>query len=194
METPELRNVVFLDRDGVINEDFPVPVKNWAEVTFVPGSLEAIQRLTEAGFILMVITNQPAVGRGLMSRHCLDYMIAKMRQEAEHAGGRIDDVFYCPHVPADRCGCRKPLPGLIHQAREKHHVDLLSSVMIGDSAEDIECARAAGCGCSILVRTGSGRQAEKELAEKQIFPTWVAADLLEAALWLIKNHDSDPAA
>ncbi|MDY6831757.1 MAG: HAD hydrolase-like protein [Thermodesulfobacteriota bacterium] len=72
--------------------------------------------------------------------------------------------------------------------------DLLSSVMIGDREKDIGCARAAGCGCSILVRTGSGRQAEKEPAEKLVFLTWVAADLLVAALWLIKNHDSDPAA
>ncbi|MFZ5563389.1 MAG: D-glycero-beta-D-manno-heptose 1,7-bisphosphate 7-phosphatase [Thermodesulfobacteriota bacterium] len=194
MEKPELRNVVFLDRDGVINEDSPGYIKSWAEVVFIPGSLEALRRLTEAGFTLIVISNQSAVGRNLMTRHCLDYMTAKMLHAVEEAGGRITDLFYCPHVPEDRCDCRKPLPGLIHQACEKYHVDLLSASMIGDSARDMECARAAGCGCSILVRTGNGQKAQKELAEKGVVPTRMAADLLDAAMWLIENHAPDPAA
>ncbi|MFP4040550.1 MAG: D-glycero-beta-D-manno-heptose 1,7-bisphosphate 7-phosphatase [Desulfosudaceae bacterium] len=191
---PELDKIVFLDRDGVINEDSPDYIKSWSEVTFIPGSLEAIRRLTRAGFAIIVVTNQSAVGRGLCSGEGLNYIFAKMNSRIAEEGGRLLDIFYCPHLPEDDCSCRKPRPGLIYQARDRYDLNLDSACLIGDSARDIRCARAASCGYAILVRTGNGRQAEKELAAGNIEPDFVAADLLEAALWLIANHDSDPAA
>lgn len=191
---PELDKIVFLDRDGVINEDSPDYIKSWSEVSFIPGSLEAIRRLTRAGFAVIMVTNQSAVGRGLCSEEGLNYIFAKMNSRIAEEGGRLLDIFYCPHLPEDDCSCRKPRPGLIYQASHRYDINLDSACLIGDSARDIHCARAALCGYAILVRTGNGRQAEKELAAENIEPDYVAADLLEAAIWLIANHDSDPAA
>lgn len=194
MGRPELGRVVFLDRDGVINRDSPDYIKSWAEFEFFPGSLEALRRLTEAGFALILITNQSAINRGLMSVEALEYLFYKMKQAVAHKGGDITDIFYCPHVPEDNCDCRKPRPGLIRDACLRYHLDLSAACMIGDNVKDIECGRAAGCGATILVRTGHGVQAEQDLREKGIQPSFVAADLLEAARWLTDSRDTDPAA
>jgi D-glycero-D-manno-heptose 1,7-bisphosphate phosphatase len=113
-----------------------------------------------------------------------------MQNEIRVSGGEIKDVFYCPHLPETGCKCRKPKPGLIYQACEKYGVDLSLSVMVGDSARDIECARNAGCGATILVRTGNGEKAEKILADKSILPDHVADDLYEAVDWIIAHSNS----
>ncbi|MFW6237269.1 MAG: D-glycero-beta-D-manno-heptose 1,7-bisphosphate 7-phosphatase [Desulfosudaceae bacterium] len=191
---PELDKVVFLDRDGVINEDSPDYIRNWSEVTFIPGSLQAIRRLTEAGFSIILVTNQSGVGRNYLSREGLEYIFAKMKNRVAETGGQILDVFYCPHLPDDDCLCRKPRPGMIYQACLRYAINLSSACMIGDSAKDMRCARAAACGYAILVRTGNGRQAELELARDLLHLEYIADDLLDAANWLIDNHDSDPAA
>ena len=96
---------VFLDRDGVINRDSPDYVTSWEQFVFLPGSLEAICRLTAAGLVVMVITNQSAVGRGMMNTATLEAMHQNLRQAVEARGGRIDAVFYCPHHPNDGCAC-----------------------------------------------------------------------------------------
>lgn len=189
-----LDKVVFLDRDGVINIDSPEYIKNWSEFEFIPGSLDALQRLTEAGFSIILITNQSAVGRGLMSIEALQYLFSKLKMIVEHHGGHITDIFFCPHAPDDQCACRKPLPGMIAQACHRYDLDVAGACMIGDNVKDIECAKAAGCGCSILVRTGSGVAAETELKTRGPAPSFVADDLLAAALWLINSRDADPAA
>ncbi|OQX62155.1 MAG: D-glycero-beta-D-manno-heptose-1,7-bisphosphate 7-phosphatase [Desulfococcus sp. 4484_241] len=194
MDKPGLANVVFLDRDGVINEDSPEYIKSWAEVRFIPGSLEALRRLTDAGFAIIIVTNQSAIGRKLITLDDFEYISTRMMQEIEKAGGRILDLFFCPHVPDDGCCCRKPKPGMIHKAREKYTIEMASSSMIGDSARDIECAIAAGCPCTVLVETGNGKTAKNELGAKGIVPTYVASDLLDAAMWLIANSEQDPAA
>ncbi|MDY6825039.1 MAG: D-glycero-beta-D-manno-heptose 1,7-bisphosphate 7-phosphatase [Thermodesulfobacteriota bacterium] len=194
MNKRKLTRVVFLDKDGVINVDSPDYIKSWAEVTFIPGSLEALRRLADAGFTVILITNQSGINRGLMTRETLDYMLVKMAHMVANVGGCITDAFYCPHAPGENCDCRKPRPGLIQKACDAYAIDLFSACMIGDNAKDIECGLAAGCGCTILVRTGNGTSAEKELNEKGIVPAHTAADLLEAARWLTDNTDSDPAA
>lgn len=180
--------VVFLDRDGVINRDSADYIKSWSEFEFLPGSLEAIRRLTLSGFTTIVITNQSAINRQMISRKELDYMHAMMKTAVRSCGGEIKDIFFCPHIPEDRCDCRKPKPGLIYQARQKYQVDLADTVMIGDSAKDIECARNAGCGQAVLVHTGDGAAAESILKVRKIFPDYVARDLLDAVDWILSLY------
>jgi len=177
--TPE--KVIFLDRDGVINYDSPDYIKSWDEYRFLPGSLEALAVLTASGYALILITNQSIIGRGMVPVDVLEDMHRRMQQAVIEAGGRILDIFYCPHRPDEACDCRKPAPGMILQAASQYHIDSAGAIMIGDSVKDLECGRNAGCGATILVRTGSGLKAEKELAARGIRPTAVADDLQDAA-------------
>ncbi|SLM32631.1 Histidinol-phosphate phosphatase family protein [Desulfamplus magnetovallimortis] len=178
---------VFLDRDGVINIDSPDYIKSENEFHFIPGSTDAIALLTEAGCDVFVITNQSAVGRGMITKGELDIIFAKMKEGVTRAGGRINDIFYCPHTPDDACLCRKPLPGMIFQAVEKHGINLSFSVMVGDSVKDIECARKAGCAAAVLVLTGNGQKSMTALEKKGTPPDMMAADLMEAAQWIIAH-------
>jgi D-glycero-D-manno-heptose 1,7-bisphosphate phosphatase len=175
-----LDHVVFLDRDGVINYDSPDYIKSWQEFQFLPGSLAAMAALTRAGYHLILITNQSIVGRGMVPPSVLEDMHRRLQRAVAAAGGKIFDIFYCPHHPDDNCSCRKPAPGMILAAGKRHGIDLLSAVMIGDNVKDIVCGRDAGCGATILVRTGSGQQAQKELQAKGV-ETTIADDLNHAA-------------
>ena len=186
-----LTKVVFLDRDGVINQDSSEYVKNCTEFKFIPGSLEALVRLTEKGFSTIIITNQSGVNRNLIPQKTLNDIHIKMQQAVTGSGGEIKDIFYCPHHPKENCDCRKPKPGMIIQARKRHRIDLSSAYMVGDSAKDIMCARNAGCGVAVLVKTGNGPGVEKILLEKKIPPDYVAADLSEAVEWIISQHKQD---
>jgi len=188
IEKEILRKVVFLDRDGVINRDSPDYIKSWSEFEFLPGSLEAIKLLTLNGFATIVITNQSVINRKMVSGKVLDYMHTMMKEAVTSKGGQIKDIFFCPHVPEDRCNCRKPSPGLIFKAKRKYRIDIATSVMVGDSAKDIECARNAGCRHAVLVKTGNGSEAEKILKEKAIYPDLIARDLLEAVGWIIAHN------
>jgi D-glycero-D-manno-heptose 1,7-bisphosphate phosphatase len=181
------RKVVFTDRDGVINRNSPDYIKRPEEFEFLPGSREALRRLTASGFDIIVITNQSALGRGLMTREGLEDVHRRMIASIEAAGGRILDIFICPHQPGDGCRCRKPEPGLALDARRRHRVDFSTAVMIGDSAADIECARRAGVGSTLLVRTGNGAAAAEELAACGCQPDFIADDLSQAAGWIIAN-------
>lgn len=178
------QKVVFLDRDGVINKDSSAFIKDWSEFEFLPRSLEAIRHLTEKGFKIILITNQSVINRKYASINTLETIHARMRDVIKRHGGEVRDIFYCPHVPADQCACRKPKPGLILQAQQKYGLDIKKTMMVGDSAKDIECARNAGCGANILVQTGNGIAAEKILAKKSIIPTHIVKDLYEAAFLL----------
>ena len=184
--------VVFLDRDGVINRDSPDYIKSWSEFEFLPGSLEALKKLTMNGFVVMVITNQSVIHRKMMSLKTLEHIHGMMKKTVLSSGGDIKDIFFCPHIPEDQCDCRKPNTGLILKAEEKHRIDLKASIMVGDSAKDIECARNAGCGTVILVKTGNGALAEKQLKEKMIRPDVIVQDLLEAAHWIISRNPPSP--
>ena len=180
------RKVVFLDRDGVINQDSPEYIKSWAEFTFLPGSLEAIKQLTINGFEIIVITNQSAVNRHLITKDELEHIHTLMKKAVETKGGKIDDIFFCPHTPEEFCSCRKPKAGLIYIAQKKYQIDLAISAMVGDSVKDIECARDAGCRYAILVKTGNGVKAEQILAKKAIKPDYVARDLYDATNWILR--------
>ena len=176
---------VFLDRDGVINVDSPDYIKSWAEFRFIPGSQAAIARLTRAGLTAIVVTNQSAVGRGLMPLAELESMHRRLSRAVADSGGRIADILFCPHRPGDGCGCRKPAPGMILTACERFGVDPVRSVMVGDSAKDILAGKAAGCGLTVLVQTGSGPAAIAALEADGHFPDHVAADLGQAVSWIL---------
>lgn len=175
------QKVLFVDRDGVINKDSTAYIKSWSEFEFLPRSLEAIRHLTANGIDLILITNQSVINRKFVSKNGLEDMHTRMKEVIKQHGGKIKDIFYCPHIPEDQCDCRKPKPGLILQAQKKHQIDVNKTILIGDSAKDIECARNAGCGGSILVRTGNGKAAEKILAKKGVIPSFIVKDLYEAA-------------
>ncbi|MFH2092342.1 MAG: D-glycero-beta-D-manno-heptose 1,7-bisphosphate 7-phosphatase [Pseudomonadota bacterium] len=177
--------VVFLDRDGVINMDSADYIKTPAEFQFIPNSPEAIALLCQHGFNVIVITNQSMIGRNMVTQDTLDAIFNKMKQGVNQAGGRIKDIFFCPHIPGAGCGCRKPEPGLILKARAAYDIDLSASIMVGDSAKDIETGINAGCGKTVLVRTGNGNTALDQLTQKKIIPDHVAADLYTAVQWII---------
>lgn len=179
------QKVLFVDRDGVINKDSSEYIKSWSEFEFLPRSLDAIRMLTSNGFDVIVITNQSAVHRNYLSKDDLETIHGKMKAAIKQHGGDIKDIFYCPHIPEDQCDCRKPKPGLIVRAQHKYDLDINNTVMVGDSGRDIACAKNAGCGGSILVRTGNGVKAEKRLKEKGMLPDYVVADLFDAARLII---------
>jgi len=180
-----LKKVVFLDRDGTINVDSADYIKNRSEFDFIPGSIEAIKDLTANGFISIVITNQSALARRFVSPEELDAMHAMMCRKVAEAGGKITDIFFCPHLSHEGCECRKPEPGLIDQAHQKYSIDLADSTMVGDSAKDVACGRNAGCGRTVLVKSGKDPDVEKELNQKSISADFVADNLRAAAKWII---------
>lgn len=186
MKIPE--KFVFLDRDGVINRDSPDYIKSWAEFEFLPNSLKAIKHLTVNGFSIIIITNQSAINRGMISIEKLDHIHLHMQEACHARGGNIRDIFFCPHTPADGCDCRKPRPGLIFQAKNRYNINIPDAVMIGDSAKDIECARNAGCRQAVLVRTGNILEARRLLAEKNIQPDSIVKDLFTAALQIVGHE------
>ncbi|MEW5736579.1 MAG: D-glycero-beta-D-manno-heptose 1,7-bisphosphate 7-phosphatase [Thermodesulfobacteriota bacterium] len=182
------QRVVFLDRDGVINEDRADYVKTVDEFKLLPGSAEAVRLLNENGFDVMIITNQSVINRGMVSREVLSDIHRTMIKAVAAKGGDFRDIFFCPHRPDEKCGCRKPAPGMILAAKEKHGVDLSRSAMVGDNVKDMLVANRAGVGTAVLVRTGSGREAEAEYAAKGARVDHVADDLAAAARWIVANR------
>lgn len=152
---PNPPKLLILDRDGTINEDRDDYVKSPEEWLPIPGALEAIARLNHAGWHVVVASNQSGLGRGLFDMATLNAMHAKMNQLLAKQGGRIDAVFFCPHVPDDACDCRKPQPGLIRQIGERYGVNLREVPIVGDSLRDLQAGAALGCPTH-LVRTGKG--------------------------------------
>jgi D-glycero-D-manno-heptose 1,7-bisphosphate phosphatase len=148
---------VFIDRDGVINENRSDHVKGWAEFHFIPGAREALARLAQAGARVFVVSNQAIVGRGIVPADTIDGIHAAMIADIELAGGRIEAVAYCPHQPEDRCACRKPNPGLLVELARRYGVDLRRAVMVGDAVTDMQAAQAVGCP-GVLVLTGRGTE------------------------------------
>ncbi|WP_006786851.1 D-glycero-beta-D-manno-heptose 1,7-bisphosphate 7-phosphatase [Thiorhodospira sibirica] len=149
--------LVILDRDGVINHDSDAYIKSVAEWVPIPGSLEAIVRLSQAGFRVVIATNQSGVARGLLSLHTLHEIHATLQQMIATMGGQIAGIFYCPHGPQTGCRCRKPLPGLFEQIQAHFAVNLHGVAAVGDALRDLQCAAAMHCQ-PILVRTGKGQQ------------------------------------
>ena len=149
--------LVILDRDGTINQDSDQYIKSPSEWKPIPGSLEAIARLTQRGWRCVVATNQSGIARGLFDMAALNAIHTEMHRAVGQAGGRIEAIFFCPHAADSDCECRKPKPGLLREIAARFDVELTGVPMIGDSLRDLEAAAAAGpqhC----LVLTGKGRQ------------------------------------
>lgn len=155
------RRAVFLDRDGTINVEVQY-LSQVEDFQFIPGVPWALKRLKDAGFLLVVVTNQSGIGRGLYDEAALESIHSHMHADLAKFGAAIDACYFCPHHPEhaigdyhQECGCRKPLPGMLQQAAQDLDIDLAASFMIGDKLADVEAGIAAGCS-SLLVLTGYG--------------------------------------
>lgn len=149
--------LIILDRDGVINFESHAYIKSPAEWQPIPGSLSAIAKLTKAGYVTVVATNQSGIARGLFDEAMLTAIHNKMLHCVEEQGGHINKIFYCPHDDLANCDCRKPRTGLFEQIVEHYHCSLDGVPSIGDSYRDIQAAETAGC-LPVLVQTGNGKE------------------------------------
>src|SRR3954468_14599022 len=166
--------LVILDRDGTINHDSDHYIKSPAEWRPIAGSLEAIARLTQAGYRVVVATNQSGIARGLFDTATLISIHEMLQRAAAQVGGRIDAFFFCPHAADSACECRKPKPGMLREIARRFNVSLSDSYMVGDAQRDLDAAAAAGAR-PVLVLTGKG---ESTRAEGRLPPgTEVFADL-----------------
>ncbi len=147
--------LIILDRDGVINVDSDQFIKSPDEWKPIPGALEAIARLNQWGWRVVVASNQSGVGRGLFGMDTLNAINDKMVRSLAQVGGRLDAIFFCPHAADSTCDCRKPKPGLLLQIGERFNVDLAGVPVVGDSLRDLQAAVAAGAK-PYLVLTGKG--------------------------------------
>jgi D-glycero-D-manno-heptose 1,7-bisphosphate phosphatase len=148
-------STIFLDRDGVINENRSDYVKSWSEFRFLPGAREAIAKLTHAGHRIVVCTNQAGIARGSISVETVEDIHRRMLAGIADAGGYLEKVYYCPHGKDEHCLCRKPRPGLLLRARDELNLDMRDAIFIGDSITDIRAGLAAGVRV-MLVLTGLG--------------------------------------
>jgi D-glycero-D-manno-heptose 1,7-bisphosphate phosphatase len=143
-----MNRAIFLDRDGVINQKAPegAYVTRWEDMKFLPGVPEAIAKLNQSGFKVIVVSNQRCVAKGLISTSQLEDLHLQMLEWLRGQGARIDGIYYCPHEKTQPpCHCRKPQPGMLLKAAEDHHIDLRGSWMVGDSESDVLAGRRAGC-------------------------------------------------
>lgn len=139
------KKVIFLDRDGVINEKAPKAdyVKKWSEFRFLPGAKNAIAQLTKEGYEIYIISNQAGIARGLMTKEDLEDIHEKMVNEIEHSGGKINKIYYCPHGWDEGCECRKPKSGMLFQAARENNLNLRKTVFIGDDERDLQAGNGA---------------------------------------------------
>ena len=179
------RKAVFLDRDGVICENRDDYVKSWQEFVWIPGAKKGLSRLRSHGYITVVITNQSAVGRGIVSRETVDKIHERMGKEIAQTGGKIEKVYYCPHRPEEDCGCRKPEPGLLLKAAEDLKLDLTSCYLIGDNMTDIEMGNKVGSR-TIMVKTGKGQSHLANRAQWRTKPDHIARGLSQAVDLILK--------
>ena len=153
--------LVILDRDGTINHDSEHYIKSLEEWRPLKGSLEAIARLTQAGYRIVVATNQSGIARGLFSTRTLFDIHDVIQRSALQAGGRIDAFFFCPHAADAGCQCRKPQPGMLLEVARRFNIALEDTYMVGDGLRDVQAAAAAGAR-PVLVLTGKGQKTQGE--------------------------------
>jgi D-glycero-D-manno-heptose 1,7-bisphosphate phosphatase len=178
------RPAVFLDRDGTINVERSY-ITRPEEIQLIPGADDAIAKLKNAGYAAVVVTNQAAIARGLLTETELDRIHQHLQQQLKASGAALDGIYHCPHHPdfptnSTRlaCDCRKPEPGLIFRAAQDLELDLKQSYMIGDSLTDLQAGWNAGCHAA-LVLTGHGKRTHSELGEDDLQRTYMIADSLE---------------
>lgn len=172
-----MRRAVFLDRDGVINANIErdgrlLAPRSLDQFVIMPGVKEAVTKLREAGFVVIVVTNQPDIATGHITRALLDRMHEKLSTELA-----VDDIKVCPHVDADKCACRKPKPGLLREAAAERGIDLSASFMVGDRLSDMGAGKAAGCSTVWITN--------KAEADTTTAPDAVAGSLAQAVAWIL---------
>ena len=177
---------IFLDRDGVIIENRPSYVRSWSDVELYPQALTALARLKDSPYKIVLVTNQSAIGRGLISVEDAEAINQRLLGIIEAAGGRIDGIFMCPHTPQDDCDCRKPQPGLLLQAAEQLSLDMSRSILIGDALSDLKAGMAAGVQKVAIVRTGRGLQQLQSPEAAALQPFLIYNTLAEALEDLVK--------
>jgi len=178
---------IFLDRDGVINRDpgFGDYIKSWEEFQFLPGSIEAIKKLTENGYEIFVISNQAGVSKGLYSQEALDEITRNMLKAIESSGGRIHSVTYCIHLPEQGCSCRKPKTGMIESAVKGFDIDFKETYFIGDSRLDVGVGRNVGCKTILLL---TGKENPDRIKDWPFKPDFIKKDLKKAVEWVLKQR------
>jgi D-glycero-D-manno-heptose 1,7-bisphosphate phosphatase len=176
---------LFVDRDGTINEDIGY-VSRPEDLIIYPWAAEAIRLVNESGMKAIVITNQSGIARGMYTEETLHHIHGRLREELARDGAQLDGIYYCPHHPRigderyrQLCGCRKPHPGMLHQAAREHNIDLARSFVIGDKSSDMNLATNAGAK-GVLVLTGYGRETQRDSERWLCDPELVADNLLEA--------------
>lgn len=174
---------LFLDRDGVIIENRANYVRSWEDVVFFPSALSALQKAAGLPHQIVIVTNQSAIGRGIISLDEAQELNRRIVHIIKSTGGRIDAVYMCPHAPDDHCDCRKPKPGLLLRAAQDLSIDLASSIMIGDAQSDLLAAQAAGIRDLILVKTGRGID-QARLNHSAIHKPFLIVDDFASALTL----------
>lgn len=181
--------LIILDRDGVINFDSDAFIKHPDEWHAIPGSLEAIAQLNQAGFYVAVASNQSGIGRGLFSLATLEAIHKKMHTQLHAVGAHIDALKYCPHLSTDDCACRKPKPGMLLELMNRYSVSGAETILIGDAWRDLEAAQCAHAH-AYLVLTGKGQQTyaehENDVPRKNVY-----ADLSHAVAALMNKEISD---
>ncbi len=177
---------IFLDRDGVICKNRADYVKNRDEFLFLPGVKQAIATLSKLNIPIVVITNQSAIGRGLVSAETVAEIHRQMTAEIAAAGGRIDKVLFCPHRPEENCACRKPEPGMLLQASQELQIDLTRSFLVGDALTDLLAGQRVGCR-NFLVLTGRGLQQVTKAEQTLPNGFTVTRNLAEAALQIVNT-------
>jgi len=187
------KGAVFLDRDGTINEDSGYP-SDFSQINIYPQSFEAVRRLNSTGMPVIILTNQSGVGRGLLTEEKLRHIHESMRAAFARENARLDAFYYCPHyelssLPLYRvnCRCRKPSPGLALRAAADFGIDPAQSYMVGDKTEDVLLALNIKAS-PVLVLTGHGREGLAELKVLGVEPACVAADVLQAADWILERE------
>jgi D-glycero-D-manno-heptose 1,7-bisphosphate phosphatase len=178
------RPAVFLDRDGVLIENQPEYVRSWSQVEFLPGSIKAIEQLNASGYVIVMVTNQSVVGRGIISLEEARRINQQVVDEVAVKGGRIDASYMCPHGPEDGCRCRKPAPGMLLQAAAELDLALSRSYMVGDALSDVEAGRSAGV-ASILVQTGRGNEQARLASTELEAKLPIVADLPAAVRYIL---------
>lgn len=181
-----MNQAIFLDRDGVINEDREDYVKSWEEFRFIKGVRRALKKIRQSGIPVVVITNQSVIGRGLITENELSVIHDRMVKAVAKSGGRITKIYYCPHHPDDHCRCRKPRIGLLKKAAREMDLDLTKCIFVGDNLKDIQCGKRAGCR-TVLVQSGQGEGSLKKIltGRTKIRPDWVCESLAAATAVLL---------
>jgi histidinol-phosphate phosphatase family protein len=184
-----LRAALFLDRDGVIIENRDDYVRSWADVEFIPASIEALKSVASLDIAIVILTNQACVGKGILSLDAAEAINNRVMREVNALGGRIDAAYLCPHRPGESCACRKPKPGMLLRAAREHTLKLSQSAMVGDAITDMQAAQSAGVS-GILVRTGRGQRELDTFAGQPWFD--IAGDLCHAIEMLYQINKPVP--